>query len=107
LALPPFQDILILGRKCPHGPEGVVRCFNLLGPDEFEVVSVEDDKVEAVMINKRILTRLPLETVVGILKQRVFPFMAKGELVRVDFNVTLSYDDIEGTLDQAPEESSG
>ena len=103
MSLPPFQDILVLGKKCPHGPEGVVRCFNLLGPDEFEVIDLADDpKVDAIMVNKKILMRLPRETVIDILRKRVFPYIAPGELVRVDFKVALFYEQIEGEMKEPP-----
>lgn len=102
IQLPPFQDILILGKKCPQGPQGLLQCFTLLGGDEFEVIPVEDPKVEVMLVNKKILLRLPRETLIAILRERVFPFITKGELVRVDVRVVLSWEEIEGTIDPLP-----
>ena len=96
---PPFEDILLLGRRCPHGKAGVSKCLNLLAPETFEMVEIDDTNVEAMLINKTIIKRLPVEKVLEILKAKVFPLMTNGEIVKVDFNVTIYFDGIEGTLE--------
>jgi hypothetical protein len=95
IRLPPFEDILILGSKCPHGRVGVSKCLNLLSPDSFELINVEDSLVEAVLVNKKILKRMSRENVVKVLKERVFPYITKGEIVKVDFKVTVAYEKID------------
>ena len=99
VALPPFQDILILGKKCPQGKVGVSRCLNLLAPDDFELVEVENSLVEAILVNKKILKRMPSEKIVGVLAEKVFPYITKGEIVKVDFKVTITYDKVEVKMD--------
>ncbi len=96
--LPPFQDILLLGRKCPHGKTGVSQCLNLLAPEAFEMVEIDDPIVEVMLVNKRLLKRMPAENVVDILKEKVFPFIAPGEVVKIDFNIRIYFDKIEGTF---------
>ena len=93
--LPPFKDILVLGSKCPQGKIGVSKCLNFLAPDNFELIETEDLLAEAILVNKKILKRMSAEKVIGILKERVFPYITNGEIIRVDFKVTLSYDNIE------------
>ncbi len=56
IRLPPFEDALILGKKCPQGKIGVNRSFELLIPNEFEMFEIKDDIVEAVFINKPLPT---------------------------------------------------
>jgi hypothetical protein len=96
--LPPFQDILLLGRKCPHGKVGVSQCLNLLAPEAFEMVEINDPTVEAMLISKRLLKRMPAENIVEILKEKVFPYITPGEVVKIDFNVRIYFDNLEGTL---------
>ena len=93
--LPPFKDILVLGSKCPQGKIGVSKCLNFLAPDNFELIETEDLLAEAILVNKKILKRMSSEKIIGILKERVFPYITNGEIIRVDFKVTLSYDNIE------------
>jgi hypothetical protein len=99
VSLPPFQDILLLGRKCPHGKSGISKCLSLLEPDGFEMIELDHETVEAMLVNKRILKRMPAEKVIKILREKVFPYITKGEIIRVDFHVKISFDTIEGTLE--------
>ena len=96
--LPPFQDILLLGKKCPQGKIGVSKCLNLLAPETFELVEIDDPIVEAILISKHVLKRMPVENVIKILKEKVFPYITPGEIIKIDFSVRVYYDDIEGLL---------
>ncbi len=92
--LPPFSDILLLGRKCPIGMEGMRKSMEFLVPNNYEVFPIDADPVEAMVINRNILKRMPVEKIVGILKERVLPFVSETEIVRVDFTVRVSYQGI-------------
>ncbi|MFH1083234.1 MAG: hypothetical protein V1751_07565, partial [Pseudomonadota bacterium] len=67
-------------------------------PEKFELVEIDDPIVEAMLVNKTIIKRMPVEKVIEILKTKVFPLMTNSEMVKVDFNVTIYFDGIEGTL---------
>jgi hypothetical protein len=99
VSLPPFEDILILGKKCPHGKIGVTACLQLLAPDDFELVELDNDHVEALLISKRLLKRMPQAEIVRILQDCVFPRISKGEVVKVDFKVRVFYQNITGRLE--------
>jgi len=96
IRLPPFEDILLLGKRCPQGKIGVCTSMNLLIPNEFQVIEIEDDNVEAVVINKRILKKMEIEKVLQILKEKVFPYVSDTEVVKVDLKVKVFYDLFEG-----------
>ncbi len=99
IKLPPVTDILILGKKFPHGKVGVSEAFKLIAPDEFDMFEIdEDDVVEAVLINRTILKRMPAEKVIEILKDKVFPYVSKGEAIKVDFTVTINFENIMGKM---------
>lgn len=95
IKLPPFQEILVLGKNSPQGKIGLFQSFNLLLPDNFVSLDVEDEKVEAIFINKRILTKISADEIIEILKKRVFPFISEGEVIKVDFKLRISYDILE------------
>jgi hypothetical protein len=94
--LPPFDDILVLGRKCPQGRIGVYKSFELLAPDEFEAFDVDDEQVETVFINKKILKKMDKDVVLMILKEKVFPFVVNSEIVKVDFKLRIYYELMKG-----------
>ena len=99
VSLPPFKDILILGRSCPHGKHGIAQCFNLLAPDGFELIDLEDEAVQAMLISKSLLKRIPAKKITEIIRNTVFPYISGGEIVKVDFRLKLSIENIEGTLE--------
>lgn len=95
IKLPPFQDILVLGRNSPHGKIGLCKSFELLVPNGFDIIEINDDKVDAVFINKKILTKISSDKIIDILRSKVFQFISEGELIKVDFKVSISYVNIE------------
>lgn len=96
--LPPFDDILILGKKCPQGRVGVYKSFEFLIPNEFEAFEVDDEVVEVVFINKRVLKKMGSDRVITILRTKVFPFVSESEMLKVDFKLRIFYDSVEGEL---------
>jgi hypothetical protein len=95
--LPPVTDILVLGRKLPQGKFGVLHSFQLISPDVFEMIETNDDpNVEAIIINKGILKKISRNQVLKILSASVFPYVAKGESVRVNFNIHIFHRNIKG-----------
>ena len=100
IALPCFQDILVIAKKCPQGMNGMSKCLNLMAPGNFEMVPLDHEIAEAILVNKRILKRMPVETIVNILREKVFPYIVEGESVKVDFPVKIFYEPDEGALEE-------
>jgi hypothetical protein len=99
IKLPPVIDILILAKKYPQGKTGVSEAFKLIAPDEFEMFPVEDDEViDAVLINKKILSRLSKDKVIDTLRKNVFPYITKGEAVNVNFSISIQIENIKGEM---------
>ncbi|MBF0295224.1 MAG: hypothetical protein HQL96_08535 [Magnetococcales bacterium] len=99
ISLPPFRDILVLARKCPVGMIGLSKCMGLMAPDGFDLVEVEHEVVEAILVSKQLIKRFPLQKILDILKEKVFPFVSHGETIRIQFHVKIQYDRIEGSLE--------
>ncbi|TZF82574.1 hypothetical protein FW774_13780 [Pedobacter sp. BS3] len=95
IKLPPFHDILVVGKYSPQGKHGLSRSFDLLIPNGFEMFEVKNEYVEAVFINKKILRKIPHTKIIDILSVKVFPFIAEGELLKVDFKIAVSFSNIE------------
>lgn len=96
IRLPPFDDILILGKKCPQGKVGVYKSFELLVPNEFETFEIEDEIVEAIFVNKRVLKKLNKDKIIEILREKVFPYISESEILKVDFKLRVFYDSVDG-----------
>lgn len=92
LKLPLQHDVLILARNAAQGKRGLGRSLELLAPGTFQ--SFESDMghegIEAVYINRRMLTKIPVERIMHILQQHVFEHVGEGELLQVDMQVRIS-----------------
>jgi hypothetical protein len=95
IKLPPFEDILVIGKKSPQGKEGISKLFELLVPNEFETIEVDDQKVEAVYINRKILKKIEFKKIMYMLKKKVFPYISPSEILRVDFKLKINYETID------------
>ena len=96
IRLPPFEDILIIGSKCPQGKIGLSKSFQFLVPNEFDVFEINNGTVEAVFINRRILRKISQDKVISVLEEKVFPYVSECEILKVDFKLRISYETIEG-----------
>jgi len=100
IKLPPFQDILVLAKNTSHGKIGLFKSFEYLVPNRFEIVPItDDDKVEAVFINKKILSKISTDRIIDILRKLVFKFISEGELLKVDFKISISHINVEYELE--------
>lgn len=95
ISLPPFKDILVVAKDCLHGKIGLSKSFELLVPNSFEIYEISDDRVEAIFINKRLLSKITADKIIEVLRAKVFPFISEGEILKVDFKVSLSFSNIE------------
>lgn len=101
IKFPPVMDILVLGKKVPQGKFGVLHSFELISPDVFDLLEVDNEiseNVDAVIINKNILKKIPADKIIEILASHVFPYVAKGESLKVNMNIQIFQNNIKGDL---------
>jgi hypothetical protein len=95
IKLPPFQDVLIVGKHSPQGKIGLRKSFELMAPNDFKLIDCADDNVETVFISYHILKKIPEATLLNVLRERVFPFVSSNELVKVDLRLRIKINGIE------------
>jgi hypothetical protein len=95
IKLPPFEEILVLGKNSPHGKTGISKSFDLLIPNGFEIIDADHGNVDCVFVNKRILAKMPKEKILQILAANVFPFVSEKEILKVDFKVNVAFTVVE------------
>jgi hypothetical protein len=104
IKLPPVTDILVLGKRIAHGKFGVLHSFELISPDVFSLIEIDQntsDSVEAVILNKALLKKMPEQTILSILQRHVFPFVSNGEAVKVNFNIQIFRNNVKGVFDES------
>jgi hypothetical protein len=98
IKLPPFEDILVVGRNSQHGKLGLTKALELMLPNRFQTFEVEDERVQAIFVNKRILEKMDIEKILEILRDKVFKSISEEEMIKVDFLVKIQIENIEGEL---------
>ncbi len=98
LKLPIQHDVLILAKNATQGKRGLGRSLELLAPGIFQPVDseMEHEGIEAVYINRRILTKIPVERIINILQQHVFDHVSEGELIQLNMNIRISIGNLNG-----------
>lgn len=94
IKLPPFQDILVLAKNSVQGKIGLSKSFELLVPNGFEIIDINEGMIETIFVHRNILVKISKEKVIQILQNNVFPFISEGELISVNFKVSISVKDI-------------
>lgn len=78
--IPPMQDVLLVGRRAPIGPEAVRRMVDALSPDQYEIVRVDHDVFEAVVLRRSLLKMIS--------RDKLIPFVIEeGERVATEVMV--------------------
>ena len=65
--MPPMQDILVIGKLAPIGPEAARHMINVISPDQYEIIKIDHDSIEAIVARKSLFTLIPHDTLIGVL----------------------------------------
>ena len=57
--IPPMQDVVIVGRNAPIGPEALKRMVDVLSPDQYKIIKVEHPVIEAIVVRNALLNMIP------------------------------------------------
>lgn len=89
--LPPYGDVLVLGRDSQIGPEAAKRMLDYAAPNQFEMQRIENDEVIEAMLFKRHLTlRMDKDKLVRLLLEEVKPVMSSTCMLTVRCDIVLT-----------------
>lgn len=88
--MPPMQDLLIIGKRAPIGPEAVRRMAEALSPDQFSIVRVDHPKIEAVLVRTSLLQMLDEQVLMGIIIQEAENLINDTMVLRSELKVAVS-----------------
>ncbi len=88
--VPPMQDVLIVGKKAPIGPEAARRMVDVLSPEQYEIIRVEHDYVEAVVIRKSLLSMLPKDKLISIIMEEGGTVANESMIIKAQINIILN-----------------
>lgn len=88
--MPPMQDVLIVGKAAPIGPEAARRMVDILSPDQYEIVKVEHNCVEAIVVRRTLLSMIPKEKLISIIMEEGEKIANDSMIIKVQVNITLN-----------------
>lgn len=63
----PMQDVLIIGKRAPIGPEAAKRVTDILSPGQYETIKIDNSIIEAIVIRKTLLNILPQDKLISLI----------------------------------------
>ena len=94
--LPPFQDILVLGKKVSLGGIGILDSLERLAPNTFKFIKLESpNTIEGVFISKSLLVKIPQEIIMNDLEEVVFSSVIGTEMIKVDYDYSIKVSNLE------------
>lgn len=88
--MPPMQDVLLVGNRAPIGPEAVRRMVDVLSPEQYEIIKVEHEFIEAIVVRKSLLNMLSQDTLVPIIMEEGGIIANESMIIRAQVNITLN-----------------
>ena len=82
--IPPMQDVLLVGKKAPIGPEAVRRMVDALSPEQYEII-----RLEAVVLKRSLLKLLPREKLLPILLEECERVAEEATVIKAQVNVVI------------------
>jgi len=87
--IPPMQDILLVGKRAPIGPEAAKRMVDALSPEQYEVISIDEGPLEAMVVRKTLLKLIPPEKLLTIVLEEGLKVSTEYTVIKAQVNVVV------------------
>lgn len=88
--VPPMQDLLIVGRKAPIGPEAVRRMAQAMSPEQFTLVKIDHPKIEAVLLRSSLLQMIDEKLLMSIILDEAERMISDTMVLRSELKIAIS-----------------
>mgnify|MGYP001203683853 CR=1 FL=1 len=88
--VPPMQDLLIIGKKAPIGPEAVRRMAEALSPEQFTLIKIDHPKIEAVLLRNSLLHMLDEKLLTTIIMEEAERMISDTMVLRSELKISVS-----------------
>lgn len=87
--IPPMQDVLLVGKRAPIGPEAVRRMVDALSPEQYEVLRIEHDTFEAAVVRRSLFKILPREKLMPLVLEEGERVATETMVIKAQVNVVI------------------
>ncbi|WP_027364887.1 hypothetical protein [Desulfotruncus alcoholivorax] len=88
--LPPMQDLLLIGRRAPIGPEAARRMIEALAPGQYEVILIENSDIEAIAVRTSLFNWMPRDTLIKTILEEGMKFTSTQSLIKAKLEISVS-----------------
>ncbi|MBI3989574.1 MAG: hypothetical protein HY347_08150 [candidate division NC10 bacterium] len=85
--IPPIRDGLILGKHSPIGCVAIRKALELLGSSPFVRFELEDEVISDIVVRQAILRRIPKESLIAFVLNRIKPLIGPEEILHLELEV--------------------
>ena len=87
--MPPMQDVLIVGRKAPIGPEAARRMVDILSPEQYEIIEVDHAVIEAVVLRKSLINMVSKDRLIALILEEGGKVANETIIIKAHINIVL------------------
>ncbi|MFL0194783.1 hypothetical protein ACJDU8_04230 [Clostridium sp. WILCCON 0269] len=87
--MPPMQDVLIVGKHAPIGPQAAKRMVDILSPEQYEIIKVEHEYVEAVVVRRSLLNMLSRDKLIPMIMEEGGKIANESMIIKAQVNIIL------------------
>lgn len=88
--MPPMQDALIVGKMAPIGPEATRRMVDILSPDQYEIIEIQHNSIEAIVVRRSLLNMISKEKLIPTLIEEGEKIANEFMIVKAQVDITLN-----------------
>lgn len=87
--IPPMQDVLIVGKRAPIGPEAARKMVDILSPEQYEIIKIEHTAIEAVVIRKSLMGMISREKLLAMIIEEGGKVASESTIIKAQLNIVL------------------
>jgi len=87
--MPPMQDVLIVGKRAPIGPDAAKRMVDVVSPEQYKIIKIDHPMIEAVVIRKILLNILEEEKLLEVIMEEGGKIANDYSIIKAQVNITL------------------
>jgi hypothetical protein len=85
--IPPVESVLVVGTRAPIGARAMEKAFEEMMPNTFLRIEVGGPTVEALIVRRSHLKRIPEEKLIGLVLRHAEDLMEDSEMLQVGLNI--------------------
>lgn len=87
--VPPMQDVLLVGKMAPIGPEAARRMVDILSPEQYEIIEIEHPVIEAIVIRKSLISMIAKDKLISLILDEGGKVANESTIIKAQINIVL------------------